>query len=194
MRSAARYVVAVAATVILLGSGTAAAQQAGGWKNELSGGMGFQVSLNNAHAPGGFKMENEYGRRFTELVWLNLQLNFVVGDDCVADINGRYRCSEHFYGDGLEMIAGVKLKFRKGKLQPHAKVGAGLVFSFYPGDYEAVGIVLRAGGGFKYWVLPRLAVGGEANFMIGPTFYTYDHGPTKLLAALDFIGGIEFAF
>jgi hypothetical protein len=81
MKSAARYLAAVAATVILLGAGTAAAQQlGGGWKNELSGGMGFSVGLTD-YTPGGFKMENEYGRRFTDLVWLNVQLNFGLGGD-----------------------------------------------------------------------------------------------------------------
>jgi hypothetical protein len=196
MRSAARYVAAVAATVILLGTGTAAAQQAGGWKNELSGGMGFSVGLTE-YTPGGFKMENEYGRRFTDLVWLNVQLNFVLGggyDTCYDPrINRYYDCSSHFNGDGLEMFAGVKFKFRKGKLQPHAKVGGGLVFSFFPGDLSAVGIAVRAGGGFKYWVIPRLAIGGEANFTVGPTFFNHDGG-THFYAALDFIGGIEFAF
>ena len=195
MMRAARYVAAIAATVVLLGTGTAAAQQAGGWKNELSGGLGFQVGFND-YSPGGFKMENEYGRRFTDLVWLNVQLNFGAGSSgtCYDPYdNHAYYCDRHFVGDSLDMIAGVKFKFRKGKLQPHAKVGAGLAFGFWPGDFTAVGIVVRAGGGFKYWVIPRLAIGGEANFMIGPTFFD-NGGGTHLYAALDFIGGIEFAF
>jgi hypothetical protein len=195
MKSAARYVAAIAATVVLLGTGTAAAQQGGAWKNELSGGMGFSVGLTD-YTPGGFKMENEYGRRFTDLVWLNVQLNFGVGGDyavCHDAYGDPYECNRHFVGDSLDMIAGVKFKFRKGKLQPHAKVGAGLAFSFWPGDLNAVGLVVRAGGGFKYWVIPRLAVGGEANLMMGPTFFDHDGG-THFFAAIDFIGGIEFAF
>jgi hypothetical protein len=197
MKSAARYVAAIAATVVLLGTGTAAAQQGGAWKNELSGGIGFQASLNHGYASGGFKMENEYGRRITDLVWFNAQLNFSAGDDCGYDAyapNPHYACSEHFMGDGLEMIAGVKFKFRKGKLQPHAKIGAGLAFTFYPyGDATGTALVVRAGGGFKYWVIPRLAVGGEANLMVGPTFVNHDGG-THFFGAIDFIGGIEFAF
>jgi hypothetical protein len=193
MKSGARYVAVIAATVVLLGSGAATAQQAGGWKNELSGGLGFQGGISH-YAPGGFKMENEYGRRFTDLVWLNVQLNFSAGDDCGSDIYGDYHCSEHFMGEGLEMIAGVKFKFRKGKLQPHAKIGAGLAFTFYPyGDFTGTAIVARAGGGFKYWVVPRLAVGGEANITVGPSFINHDGG-THFYAAIDFIGGIEFAF
>jgi hypothetical protein len=195
MRGAARYVAAVAAAVVLLGTGTAAAQQAGGWKNELSGGMGFAVGLSD-WVPGGFKMENEYGRKFSELVWLNVQLNFVLGggDYCywrggVQFCEGGYRWS----GDGLEMIAGVKFKFRRGKLQPHAKVGGGLAFSFWGGDANGTALIVRGGGGFKYWVIPRLAVGGEANVNLGPNFLNH-HGGTHFLAALDFIGGIEFAF
>jgi hypothetical protein len=188
-----RHVAAIAATVLLLVSGTAAAQQAGGFQNELSGGLGFQGGITH-YASGGFKMENEYGRRFSDLVWLNVQLNFTAGDDCGVDVVGHYHCNEHFMGEGLEMIAGVKFKFRKGKLQPHAKIGAGLAFTFYPGgDLTGTAIVARAGGGFKYWVVPRLAVGGEANIMVGPTFVDHDGG-THFYAAIDFIGGIEFAF
>ena len=197
MKSAARFVAAVAAMLILLGAGTAAAQGArGGWKNELSGGMGFQVGLSD-YTPGGFKMENEYGRRFTDLVWLNIQLNFNLGggyDNCWDARHGvYYDCNSHFVGDGLDLIAGVKFKFGRGRLQPHAKIGGGITASFWPGDLNGVAIVARAGGGVKYWVIPRLAVGGEANLMLGPTFI--DHGGgTHFYAALDFIGGIEFAF
>lgn len=194
MRSAARLVAAVAAMLILLGSGTAAAQGArGGWKNELSGGIGFQVGLTD-HTPGGFKMENEYGRRISDLLWFNAQLNFTAGGGCHWDRFNEWRCDTHFYGDDLEMIAGVKFKFGRGRLQPHAKVGGGFVFSFFPGGWEAAGIVVRAGGGVKYWVIPRLAVGGEANVMVGPTFYTEGNDRTHFFASLDFIGGIEFAF
>jgi hypothetical protein len=195
MRSAARYLGAVAAMVVLLWTGTAAAQrQAGGWMNELSGGLGFQGGLTH-YAPGGFKMENEYGRRFSDLVWLNVQLNFSAGDDCGYDPFDRgYHCNEHFMGEGLEMIAGVKFKFHSGRLQPHVKVGGGLAFTFYPGgDLTGTALVVRAGGGVKYWVLPRLAVGGEANVMLGPTFVDHDGG-THFYGAIDFIGGIEFAF
>jgi hypothetical protein len=188
-------VAAVAATVVLLGTGTAAAQQ-GAWKNELSGGMGFAVGISD-WAPGGFMMENEYGRKLTNLVWLNVQLNFVLGggehchwsaayDAWVCE--GNYRWS----GDGLQMIGGVKFKWRMGKLQPHAKVGAGLSFSFWGGDVDGTALVARGGGGVKFWVIPRLAVGGEVNFTLGPNFI--HHGDTEFFAALDFIAGVEFAF
>ena len=197
MRSAARYSGAVAALVVLLWAGTAAAQRGGGgWKNELSGGLGFAVGLSDS-APGGFMMENEYGRKFSDLVWLNVQFNFVLGgghDTCWDAHIGYYECYNRFSGDAIQMIAGVKFKFHSGRLQPHAKIGGGLTFSFWGGgDADATALVVRGGGGVKYWVVPRLAVGGEANVTLGPNFIHHGGG-TEFYAALDIIGGIEFAF
>ena len=181
---------------VLLYAGTARAQpRTGNFKNEFSGGMGFAVGLSN-WAGGGFVMEHEYGRKFSERVWLNLQLNFVLGggDYCGYNARGEWVChgNYRFSGDAIQMIGGVKFKFLSGKLQPHAKVGGGLVFSFWGGDTSAITLAVRGGGGVKYWVIPRLAVGGEGNVTLGPAF-VHDYG-TEFYAAIDFIGGVEFVF
>ncbi|MBI5482287.1 MAG: hypothetical protein HY906_25755 [Deltaproteobacteria bacterium] len=177
-----RRVCTMAGAVILLSATSATAQAQSAGLNELSGHIGGAVGITDS-TPGGFKLATEYGRKLSQLVWFNAQLNFVVGD------NDR----RHFGGNTIEMIAGVKLKFPTGRFLPYAKIGGGLEIEFYGGDHGATGLVFRGGGGLKYFVIPQLAVGGELVLTVGPNFIRHGGG-TEAYVALDFLGGVEFVF
>ena len=170
-----------AAGAVLLAASTAAAQPAPGL-NEVTVQIGGAVGLTDS-TPGGFKLATEYGRKITQLVWFNVQLNFVIGDED----------RRHFSGDTVEMIAGIKLKFPTGKLLPYAKIGAGIVLELWDSHHEATALAFRGGGGLKYFVLPWLGVGGELVLTVGPNFLRHDGG-THTYLALDFLGGVEFVF
>jgi hypothetical protein len=203
-------ILAVVAVILFSAAGTARAQRLySGFvgPHELSGNMGFSVGLSD-WTPGGFKLDNEYGYRLGPVTWFNVQLNFALGGGGPNYYDGRYGqcwdphthsyyvCDVHWNrwsGDAIEMIAGVKLKFPRGRLLPYAKLGGGLVFSFLPGDLTGVAVIFRGGGGVKYYVIPNLAVGGELNIGGGPNFINHDAG-THAYAAIDVLGGVEFNF
>src|SRR5262249_32797237 len=163
--------------------------------NELTGMLGGQIGVNVS--PGGAKLFNEYGYRFSEITWLNLQLNFSFGGrgPCFIGRRDFPECG-NFSGDSLQLIAGAKFKFqtRKEKLVPYAKVGGGLDFLFFPGpDNDGVAVVFRGGGGVKYYVVPSLGVGGEMNMTFGPGFLKEGRGSTtaELVFGIDIAGGVE---
>jgi hypothetical protein len=204
MHGAARLVGISIAVAALLSAGAAQAQRGGfAGPNELSGTMGPSFGLTD-YAPGGFKLQNEYGYRLSERTWFNVQLNFTLGGDTVY--GGRcwdphnhiyYVCDQWsgFSGDAIELIAGVKLKWPRGRLLPYAKFGGGLAFSWWNGFYGGTALVFRGGGGVKYYVLRQLAVGGEVMLSIGPDFGSDNvGGGVHAYAALDILGGIEFNF
>src|SRR5689334_3164540 len=65
-------------------------------KNELSAHVGYQAGFAGQFAnPSGFKLFMEYGRRFTDLVWLNIQLNPIFGFGAASGI-----CYDQF-GNGI---------------------------------------------------------------------------------------------
>ena len=167
--------------------------------NELDGMIGGQIGVHDS--PGGAKLFNEYGYRFSQIAWLNLQLNFAFGGsdrDCFVNRAGFVECGA-FNGQALELIAGAKFKFstRHERLVPYAKVGGGLAFIFFPGpDNDGVAPVFRGGGGVKYYVAPVLAVGGEMDMEFGPGFFGCGRSctDTTLYFGIDIAGGIEFNF
>ena len=169
---------------------------------ELGFMIGGQAGLHEV-TPGGFKLFLEYGHRFTERNWFNLQLNFAFGDRGCYIRPGNNR-SPYYYGCGnwsgstIELIAGVKMKFvRYGRLVPYAKIGGGINFVFFPFNGEkGIAPVGRGGGGVKYYVLPSLALGGEMNLAAGPMFAGCGPGCSDVTAyvALDFAFGLEWNF
>jgi hypothetical protein len=200
MRHAAWVMGLGVAGFLLLSGGLAEAQVGGGFtgRNELSGTMGPAFNF-NSYTPGGFKLQNEYGYHMGQISWLNLQLNFTLGGDgsgvCFDAVGRAYSCGWGFSGDGIEAIAGVKLKWRRGRLMPYAKFGGGLEFAWYDSTYGGTAIVFRGGGGFKYYVVRNLAVGGEMNLTVGPEFVSENHSTDlHMYASLDLMGGIEYNF
>jgi hypothetical protein len=167
--------------------------------NELDGMLGMAVGAHDP-TPGGFKLFNEYGYRFSTVSWLNIQVNFSFGDrECLVSPQGGFAGCGSFHGDNLELIGGAKFKFptRNEKIVPYFKIGGGLDFVFYsPADTNGVALVARSGGGIKIYVLKNLAVGGEMDLTFGPGFFGCGKDCTTAegYAAFDFATGAEFNF
>src|SRR5262245_53197289 len=89
-------------------------------KNEISAQMGGQASL-GATTPAGIRLQFDYSRRLTDLVWLNFKLNptFGVGANraiCTDRFGNVFECGGYesglfAAGHALEALAGIKLKF-----------------------------------------------------------------------------------
>jgi hypothetical protein len=174
-------------------------------KNDLSGGFGFQAGLTD-HTPGGFKWFNEYSRELGRIVWLNVQLNFVLGGDYHYGYNGTcydghgrpYACwyddNRRFSGWAVETAIGAKLKWRLQKipLQFHAKFG-GIISPVFMYSAEGVALGYRGGFGVRYFVVPSFGIGGEFMHDIGPVYINSNVG-WHLYATFDFGVTVEFRF
>ncbi|MDB4969506.1 MAG: hypothetical protein JWN44_5195 [Myxococcales bacterium] len=166
-------------------------------KDEISTQLGFQASLGGT-TPGGFKLFLDYSHRLTNLVWLNFKLNptFGVGSArgvCYDRFGNAYDCGIGFDGNGyaIDLLGGVKLKWlTRYHLMPYADIDGGVVPVFSrPGNDNGAAVVLYTGGGLKYFVTPRVALGGEVNFTFGPGFYS---GHTEFYRAFNMGIGAEF--
>src|SRR5579884_3900770 len=158
-------------SILMLVSGVAYGQ--GRYDDELSGNVGGQVGLHDS--PGGGMFGAEYAHRVSRDAWFDAMVDGTFGGNrvCFVDNAGFMDCGAAS-GQSLCLIAGVKWKFhtRNERLVPHAKIGGGLAFLFFPGaDNDGIAPVVRGGGGLKYFVLPQLGIGGEMTATFGPGFY-----------------------
>jgi hypothetical protein len=172
--------------------------------NELSAHVGFQGSLGGT-TPGGVKLFFEYSRRLTDIVWFNAELNptFATGGTstvCVDRFGRSYDCGIGFSanGDAIDALAGIKLKFPLARiaLLPYVNLVGGIVGIFDRPDNGAA-LVVRAGGGLKYFITPRVGLGGEIDFALGGAFYSDSCGNcadhhNEFYRAVDFAVGAEF--
>jgi hypothetical protein len=168
--------------------------------NAVNGGFGFQVGMSR-WTPGGFKWFNSYNRRFTDLVWLNVQLNTTIGggardDRCWYDRRrDRWHCDEgHWRGSSLEFAVGVKLRFELQKIPAiiDARLCAASELLFF-GEFSGATVAFRGGPGFHWFFFDNLGAGVEFNFTLGPAFTDYEG--TVFYGAFDFqIIGVEFRF
>jgi hypothetical protein len=167
-------------------------------KDELSAHIGFQAGLGGT-TPGGFKLFLDYSHRLSNLVWLNFKVNptFDTGSRRAIcyDPNGfAYDCTVGLEGEGfgIDLLAGVKLKWLISRihLMPYANIDGGVVpvFDRVNNDNGAA-VVVHAGGGVKYFVTPRIGLGGEVNFTLGPGFYNQHN---EFYRAFDLGIGAEF--
>jgi hypothetical protein len=176
-------------------------------KNELSAQLGFQASLGGT-TPAGVRLNFDYARQLTNLVWLDFKLNptFAVGPNrtiCQDRGGGLDDCGSAAYGDGyaLDILAGVKLKFpiaRIPALLPYAQIAVGVAAVFSrPTHDDGAGLIFHTGGGLKYFVNRHVGLGGELGVTLGPAWYsetcTACNNPhTELYRAFDFALGAEF--
>ena len=189
----------LAALLFVLAPFEARARQSSG-ENALNGGFGFQVGMTR-WTPGGFKWFNSYNRRFSETVWLNVQLNTTLGghardDRCWYDRRrDRWYCDDgHWDGNSLELAVGVKLRFPLKKIPAviDARLGGASDLLFF-GGFEGGTIAFRGGPGFYWFFFDNLGVGAAFTFTLGPAFT--DRDGVELYAAFDFqIIGVEFRF
>jgi hypothetical protein len=175
-------------------------------KNEISAQLGFQASL-GATTPAGIRLNFDYARRLTNLLWLNFKLApvFGVGPNRAVcqDRGGLYDCGSGGYalGHAIDVIGGVKLKFpiaRIPALIPYAQLGLGAAIMFNrPANDNGAGFVFRTGGGLKYFVTKNIGLGGELSVTMGPAWYSEtctncNNGHTEFYRAIDFALGAEF--
>jgi hypothetical protein len=174
-------------------------------KNELSAHVGYQAGFAGQFAnPSGFKLFMEYGRRFTDLVWLNIQLNPIFGFGAPSGIcydnfgNGVSCAGGPYYGGwGIEAAAGIKLKIKTNiplVVEVPLTVGVVGMVNRTCGDNGAA-VAFRPGVSVKYFLKRNIAIGGGANFAFGPGFHeasVCSAGYTDFYGAFDFQLGAEF--
>lgn len=172
------------------------AQKARG-ENALSGGFGLQSGL-STWAPGGFKWFNDYSRELSKLVWLNFQLNTVMGDidgDCWHDASGQLHCDYNRWdGNTVELVIGVKLQWDLDKipLVIDAKLGGAFDLLLLGADYVGVAMGFRGGISARYFFFHNFGVGAEIIATLGPSFISDGQG-AELYAAIDWqIIGVEY--
>ena len=198
-------------TFVLLSSSAAFAQQMGverhmsgfAGRDEISTQIGFQASLGGG-TPDGFKLFIDYSHRLTDLVWLNFKINptFSAGGSrsiCVDNSGNEYDCSSGFQGDGyaIDLLAGIKLKWMtRIHLMPYVNIDGGVVPIFArPQHDDGAALIVHTGGGVKYFITPRVALGGEVNFGLGPAFYSqgnFNNSHNELYRAFNLAFGAEF--
>lgn len=166
-------------------------------KDEISTQLGFQASLGGT-TPGGFKLFVDYSHRLNNLVWLNFKFNPTFGfggyaGTCYDRFGNPYDCSAGFPGDGyaIDIMAGVKLKWMtRIHLMPYANIDAGVIPIFArPNNDDGAALALHTGGGLRYFITPRIGLGAEIDFTLGPGFYS---GHTEFYRAFNFAMGAEF--
>jgi hypothetical protein len=172
-------------------------------KDEISTQLGFQASMGGG-TPNGFKLFIDYSHRLSPLVWLNFKLNptFGAGGDrtvCYNNSGDVWDCSTGFADEGwsMDLLGGVKLKWMtRLRLMPYANIDVGVVPIFArPNEDTGAAVVLHTGGGLKYFVTPRIGVGGEIDFTLGPAFYgssRYVQSHNEFYRAFNFAIGAEF--
>jgi hypothetical protein len=176
-------------------------------KNELSAQLGFQGSL-GATTPAGIRVNFDYSRQLTNLVWLNFKVmpTFGVGPNrriCQTADGALYDCGSGGEADGhtVDLVGGIKLKFpitRVPALVPYAQAGLGAAIIFNrPVHDDGAGFILHTGGGVKYFVTPHVGLGGELNVTLGPAWYSEtctncNNAHTEFYRAIDFALGAEF--
>ncbi len=165
-------------------------------KHELSANLGYQIGFGQAVGDtSGMKLSGEYAYRFHPFVWFDAQLNQTFGLGardglCAKDITKIcYRG-----GWATQFAAGVKLKFvTRIPLVIEVPILLGItgLYARECGDDSVAVPVARFGGGIKYFLKPRIAVGASVNFDMGPAF----HDSTSCKAGgrfTDFYGSFDF--
>ncbi len=177
--------------------------------NEFSVHIGYQAGFAGRFAnPSGFKLFAEYARRFSDLVWLDLQANNVFGfgestGTCYDRAGRPFPCGggRYYYYGGwdFELAIGVKLKIKTSiPLVVEIPILAALevLYNRQCGD-TGVAPAVRVGGGVKYFVTRSIGVGGGINFALGPGFHAdsdFRASYTDFYGAFDFQLGAEFIF
>jgi hypothetical protein len=169
-------------------------------KNRFSVDLGFQAGF-AGHAPAGGKVILGYQRLLKGQMWLDLQVDLVMGrrwgdrgcyystylDAPVCD-------AWNWHGLGADVAAGLAWRFRVGrapKLVPFAKANLVLGALSFPRS-PGFALAVKGTGGVRYYVKPTLGLGLQVGFALGLGYL--DPGGTALYAAFDLGFGLEFAF
>ena len=167
--------------------------------NILSAGLGLAAGLTR-HSTGGFELNLGWSYQMTRLVWFDVLGNLSYGGSCPAvatDTAGRVIDSDcgQFRGVGIDLLAGIQLKFVnvrlwKAPVVPFARAALGVSFIITDKSNDGAALVLRLGGGARYYFTPWFSVGGELALTLGPAFR--NHLDTGFYTAISLLAGVEF--
>jgi hypothetical protein len=162
--------------------------------NELSAHVQLVAGIGNT--PGGTKIAAEYGYRFMNPVWLNLQVNFQNATCRSESVSAT--CNQPT-GSVFETLAGIKLKWATPiPLVPYVKGGIGLAYAFPDGASNTMGIAGRGGAGASWFFFDWLGIGAEFGYSVGSMSMKTPGGGVmtnnSAYSELDFGGGVEFQF
>jgi hypothetical protein len=167
-------------------------------KNEISTHLGFQAGFGGRFgSTSGLKLDADYAYKFHPLIWFDAQIANVFGFGsadgfCTHSVAGAtcYRG-----GWALELMAGIKLKWvTKIPLVVEAPVLVGLevLYNRDCGDNGAAVPVLKTGGGVKYFLTKRIAVGAKIDVAFGPAFHGAGSPICQNTSYTDFFGYFDF--
>ncbi|MDY0004963.1 MAG: hypothetical protein RBU30_26930 [Polyangia bacterium] len=168
--------------------------------NLLSAQVGFSAGITR-HSTGGFQLGLGWSYQMSRILWFDLLGNLGFGGTCRIvereEPSGRILDSDcgGFRGMGIDLLAGVQLKFLQlrrwtAPVVPFVRVAVGAAFIITDTPNDGAALVFRAGGGARYYFSPRFSVGGELALTLGPAWR--NHLPTGFYAALALLGGVEF--
>lgn len=158
-------------------------------QNELSLHGGYGAGLGDTF--GGPKAIVDYGYKLDRGIWLDLGLAYLSGA-CRPRVDNP-TCVRK--GDTAEVLAGIKWKLRMNvPVVPYAKLQAGLGYQFPDSARSALGPVLRAGLGAKYFFYEWIGVGGEVTASTGRAGYQEGSTLSRALGSVDATLGAELQF
>lgn len=169
--------------------------------NIVAAGVGMAAGFTE-HSNGGFRLNLEWSYQLARLFWFDVIGGISLGGDCKVlerDLNGRVINSScnAWGGVGIDLLAGVQMKFVnirlwKAPVVPFARVAAGVAFIVADTPNDGAALVLRVGGGARYYFTNWFSVGLELAFTLGPAFR--NHLDMGFYTKLELLAGVEFLF
>ncbi len=167
--------------------------------NIIAAGVGVDAGLTE-HTTGGFRLNLEWSYQLTRLFWFDVIGGASLGGSCTVleeDVNGRVIDSScnAFGGVGIDLLAGIQMKFVNIRLWkvpvvPFARLATGVAFIIADTPNDGFALVLRLGGGARYYFTNWFSVGAELAFTLGPAFR--NHLDPGLYTKLELLAGVEF--
>jgi hypothetical protein len=130
-----------------------------------------------------------YGYRLQGPLWLDLQMTWR------ASACSLLRSCSDTAGDSAELVAGLTWRFRTDiPLVPYVRGAMGLVY-LYPDHFKnAMGVMVRAGGGLRYFIYDWLGFGAELGMSLGHANFDDDYTGNNVYRVVDLAAGVEFQF
>ncbi len=172
--------------------------------NELSVFTGYQAGFSGTFGnPSGFKLMAEFAHGFSQIVWLDVQLNQTFGfggtGTCFDRFGNPFPCGGAYNGGwATELAVGVKLKFKTGiPLVVEVPITAAfeILYDRACGDNGVAAPVIHPGVRAMYFLTRKIGVGVSFNFALGPGFHGGGCGQgsyVDLFGAFDASLGAEF--
>lgn len=170
--------------------------------NIIAAGVGLAAGFTEA-SNGGFRLNLEWSYQLARLFWFDVIGGVSLGGNCTVleeETTGgitrvvNSRCNA-FSGVGIDLLAGIQMKFVnirmwKVPVVPFARVAAGVAFIIADTPNDGAAIVLRVGGGARYYFTNWFSVGAELAITLGPALR--NHLDTSLYTKLELLVGVEF--